>query len=97
MQRVQETIREKVFKRLNQEIPYLVKQENIGWTELPNGGIRIDQRLIVPKSSQRVVLLGKGGQLLKRITMEAARDLELIFDRKVYLNLMVQEKKNYSC
>jgi GTPase Era involved in 16S rRNA processing len=42
-----------------------------------------------------VVILGKAGALLKKLTSEAAKDLEEIFQRKVYLNLMVQEKKNY--
>ena len=46
-------------------------------------------------SSLQVVILGKAGALLKRLTMEASRDLELIFNKKVYLNLMVQEKRNY--
>lgn len=39
------------------------------------------------------MILGKAGALLKRITIHASKDLERIFDRKVYLNLMVQEKK----
>jgi len=95
MQRVNEIIREKFFNRLNQEIPYLVKQRNIGWTMLPDGAIRIDQTLIVRKASQKAAVIGKAGATLKKLTAEAVKDLEAILNRKVYLNVMVQDKKHY--
>lgn len=54
LERVQEIIKEKLFKYLHKEIPYQVLQENMGWTELEGGKLRIDQKMTVPKNSQRV-------------------------------------------
>lgn len=47
-------IRAQLYRFLHQEIPYQVVQENLGWTEMDDGKLRIDQKLTVPKSSQRV-------------------------------------------
>lgn len=55
--RVEEVIREKLFERLNKELPYSITQENIGWTNLSDGALRIDQRLIVDSQSQACVEL----------------------------------------
>jgi GTPase len=84
-----EVIREKIFRRLNSEIPYEVYQENEGWTELTNGALRIDQVLIVKKKSQQAILVGTKGENVQGISLEASRDLSTIFNRKVWLRLRV--------
>lgn len=49
-----EVIREKIYQQFHYEIPYLVSQENLGWTELTDGTLRIDQYIFVEKESQQV-------------------------------------------
>jgi GTP-binding protein Era len=86
-----EIIREKLFRHLNQEIPYQIVQENVGWTEDPNRGIlRIDQKLFIRKESQRAILHGQ----MKGIIFEAERDLATAFGVKVQLNVNVVVRKD---
>jgi len=85
-----EIIREKLFRHLNREIPYLVVQENVGWTEDPVRGIlRIDQKFYMRKESQRAILHGH----LKSIILEAERDLATAFGMKVVLNVNIVVRK----
>jgi len=86
-----EIIREKLFRHLNQEMPYLVVQENVGWTEDPVRGIlRIDQKFYIRKDSQRAILLGH----MKSIILEAERDLATAFATKVVLNVNIVVRKD---
>lgn len=85
-----EIVREKLFRHLNQELPYLVVQENVGWTEDPlRAIIRIDQKLYVRKDSQRSILHGH----IKSIIYEAERDLATALGTRVILNLNVIVRK----
>lgn len=85
-----EIVREKLFRHLNQELPYLVVQENVGWTEDPiRGTIRIDQKLYVRKDSQRSILHGH----IKGIILEAERDLATALGCRVLLNMSVVVRK----
>lgn len=87
--RVHEVIREKIFCRLNQEIPYGITQETRGWMDLPNGGVRVTQQLYVQSANQQGILIGKQGAVLSIITREAIKDLEAVLLRPVELNLQV--------
>lgn len=53
-QRVMETIREKIYRRLNKEIPYEVEQRNVDWYEMEDGTLRIENNLYVPQESHKV-------------------------------------------
>jgi len=92
-ERAQEIIREKIYQRINQEVPYGVYQFNVGWTDLPDGSLRIDQSIMVPKLSQKAMLIGKQGKTIKAIIRQSAEDLKAIFNRNVYINLMIQHKE----
>ena len=86
-----EVIREKIFRHLNQELPYLVVQENIGWTEDKLRGILIiQQKFFIPKESQRAILHGH----MKGIVFEAERDLTSLFGVKVQLRVVVVVRKD---
>lgn len=85
-----EIIREKLFRHLNQELPYLIVQENLGWTEDPaRGTIRIDQKLYVRKDSQRSIVHGH----IKGIILEAERDLATALGSRVLLNITIVVRK----
>jgi GTP-binding protein Era len=88
--RVVETIKEKLFTRFNQEIPYVIRQKNMGWTELPDGTLAIQQALYVSKESRRVMLLGRGGSAIRFVREAAQRDLSVMFNRPVRLYLTVK-------
>jgi GTPase Era involved in 16S rRNA processing len=86
-----EVIREKLFRHLNQELPYLVVQENIGWTEDKLRGIlTIQEKFYIPKESQRAILHGH----MKGIIFEAERDLTSLFGIKVQLRVHVVVRKD---
>ena len=83
--RVSEAIREQIYVLFNYEIPYRIKQETVGWTELPSGVLRIDQRIILPKKSIIGTFLGHQGANIKRVAQSATVDLEDFLQRKVQL------------
>ncbi|EGG22455.1 hypothetical protein DFA_04581 [Cavenderia fasciculata] len=92
--RASEIIKEKVYERMRQEIPYAVQQAMVGWTNFSNGDLRIDHDLIVQKDSHKSAILGAGGRTIKSIYLEAKKDLEKVFNRRVHLFLTVKVKKN---
>lgn len=90
-----ETVREKVFRLLGDEIPYsttvMVEQfEQEG--ELR----RIHAAIIVDKESQKAIVIGKGGEKLKAIGTEARQDLERLFGGKVFLKLWVKVRSGWA-
>jgi len=90
---VSEIIREKIFLHYRQEIPYstAVKVE-----EFREGDpIYIRAVIFVERESQKGILIGKGGQALKRVGTEARKEIEAILGKKVYLELWVKVKKDW--
>ncbi|MFZ8834163.1 MAG: GTPase Era [Candidatus Caldipriscus sp.] len=90
---VAEIIREKIFLHYRQEIPYstAVKVE-----EFREGDpIYIRAVIFVERESQKGILIGKGGQALKRVGTEARKEIEAILGKKVYLELWVKVKKDW--
>jgi len=92
--RVVEIIREKLFIRFNQEIPYLVKQLTSGWEITKKGDLNIQQTLYVLKDSQKAMLIGKSGYGLRFISQSSSIDLERIFGRKVNLFIYIKTVDN---
>ena len=69
-----EITREQVFNRLHQELPYRSTVETDIWKELRDGSVRVEQTIYVERESQRKIVLGKGGALIKAIGAAARRD-----------------------
>ncbi|KAK5578828.1 hypothetical protein RB653_008501 [Dictyostelium firmibasis] len=92
--RAEEIIKEKLYSKLRHEIPYSVIQSTVGWTNFKNGDLRIDHDFIVTKPSHKAFVLGKNGQTIKAIYLEAKKDLEKVFNRRVHLFLSVKQKDN---
>ncbi len=93
-----ELIREKVFLFLGDEVPYAVAVEVTSFREDAldaSGLIAIDADIHVERSSQKGILIGKGGQMLKKIGTEARRDMEALLGAKVFLNLWVKVSKGW--
>lgn len=93
---VAEGIREKIFRLTHQEIPYAcaVRVEEISERERPEC-LYIRGTIFVEQDSQKGILIGKGGSMLKRIGSAAREDLERFFGLKTYLDLRVQVRRNW--
>ena len=85
-----EITREKLFMRLDRELPYAAAVETESWTERKDGSARIDQAILVRRASQRAIVLGAGGRRVKAIGESARAELERLFDRRVHLFLRVK-------
>ncbi len=90
-----EITREKLFLRLHDEIPYDVATETAGWEEFDNGDVRIDQTIYVRRTSQRAIVLGKGGARIKAIRQAAQVELAEALDRPVHLFLTVRVREGW--
>jgi GTP-binding protein Era len=89
---VAELIREQVFEMTNQEIPYAtaVEVEQFDESERETEGkVHIHARIIVEKPGQKAIVIGKGGQMIKRIGTQARKAVEHVLDCHVYLELFV--------
>ncbi len=92
---VAEIIREKVFIFLREEIPYSVYVSCEEFEER-NGLIYIEAIIYVERESQKGILIGKGGSMIKKISTEARKDIEDLLGSKVYLSLRVKVHKKWS-
>jgi GTP-binding protein Era len=89
-----EITREKLMLRLHDELPYRATVETETWTEQPNG-VRIDQTIYVERDTQRKIVLGKGGQTIKAISMAAREEISRLVERPVHLFLFVKVRENW--
>ena len=92
---VSEMIREKVFQLTNQEIPYSVAVEVEKFIEQPKS-IKIYARIWVEKKSQKGIVIGHQGSLLKKIGTSARRDIEQMLGTKVWLDIHVSIKDKWT-
>ena len=69
-----EITREKIYERLHEELPYQATVETTAWQEQKNG-VRIEQTIFVERDSQKRIVLGKGGSMIKQLSMEARKEL----------------------
>ena len=92
-----ETVREKVFQFCGEEIPYSVAVVVEEFKERePPKPVYIRAVVVVEKNSQKGIMIGKGGRMLKRIGSAARADLQTLIERSVYLELWVKVEKNWS-
>ena len=91
-----EIIREKVLRTTNKEIPHGVAVVVEKFTEDPKTGmVSIHATIYCERASHKGIILGKGGEGLKRIGTYARQDIENLLGAKVYLNLWVKVKENW--
>ncbi len=90
-----ETIREKLFRQLGDELPYAATVEIERWEELP-GLRRIHAAIVVDRAAQRPIVIGAGGARIKQIATDARLDLERLLGTKVFLELFVKVKSGWA-
>ncbi len=91
---VSEIIREKVLLNFKQEIPYSVEIIVESYKE-EEEIIRIAATIFVMRESQKMIILGKGGQAIRRLGTDARKDIEAFVDKKVFLDLTVKVNKDW--
>jgi GTP-binding protein Era len=90
-----EITREKIFRRLHQELPYQSTVETDSWTARKDNSIRIEQTIFVERESQRKIVLGKGGATIRSIGADARKELAEIVGQPVHLFLFVKVRENW--
>ncbi|MBT0585802.1 GTPase Era [Alteromonas oceanisediminis] len=91
-----EIIREKLMRFTGDELPYSVTVEIEQFMQTETGMLRIGGLILVERETQKRMVIGKGGTHLKRIGAEARKDMENLFDNKVFLELWVKVKSGWA-
>ncbi len=91
---VNEKIREKILMHYKKEIPYSVEVETEEFVE-EEKIIRIRSVIMVERDTQKGIIIGHKGAAIKRVGTEARKDLELFFEKKVFMELYVKVNKNW--
>ncbi len=92
---ISEIIREKIFELYGEEIPYSTTVLINEFKDRPHKKVYIDATIYVEKESQKGILIGKGGEALKRVGETARKDIESFLNREVFLKLWVKVRKNW--
>ena len=91
-----EIVREKILERTQDEIPHSIAIEIINVSRREEGKKdKYDVNIYVERNSQKGIVIGKDGKLLKEIGTEARKDIERLLDRTIYLNLWVKVKDKW--
>ena len=90
-----EIIREKLLWNLEREIPHGTAVEITRFSERDNGIIDIDATIYCEKASHKGIIIGKRGDMLKKISTQARNDCEKFMGTKVYLTTWVKVKENW--
>ena len=89
-----ELVREKIFELFNEEIPYQTTVKVSKFEEKENL-TRISAVIVVQRESQKAIILGTGGSMIKKLGTVSRISLETFLDRKVYLELFVKVRNNW--
>lgn len=92
---VAEIIREKLFYKLQQELPYSLTVVVEGIEE-KNDIAMVRARILVERDSQKSIVIGKGGSMLKSVGIQARMELEKMFGMQVHLQLFVKVEKDWT-
>jgi GTP-binding protein Era len=89
-----EIVREKAIQAMYHELPYALAVKVDKYEELPKL-LRIEATMNVERDSQKKILIGRKGEMLKKIGTQARKELEELFDTKIYLGLFVKVVPNW--
>ncbi|MBD3866662.1 MAG: GTPase Era [Acidobacteria bacterium] len=89
-----EYVREKILRRTRQEIPHAVAVLIGSWEER-DGFVYVDATILVERESQKAIVIGKGGELLKQVGTESRLELEALLGVRMHLTLWVKVRKDW--
>ena len=92
---VGEIVREKLLRNLDKEIPHGTAVEVTRFSERDNGIIDLDVTIYCEKASHKGIIIGKNGEMLKKISSHARQDIEKFMGTKVYMETWVKVKENW--
>lgn len=92
---VSELIREKVLELTREEVPHSVAVVVEGLQRNENDKVTVHASIIVERTSQKGILIGKGGKMLKEIGTRARRDIEVLLGDKIFLDLWIKVQKDW--
>ena len=92
---IAEIIREKMLWNLDKEIPHGTAVEITRFSERDTGVIDVEATIYCEKASHKGIIIGKGGQMLKKISSQARADCERFMGAKVYLQTWIKVKENW--
>ncbi len=90
-----EMVREKIMRQLGAELPYQITVE-IEEFKQEDHILHIHALILVERDGQKKIIIGDKGERIKRIGQEARKDMEILFDSKIMLNLWVKVKSGWS-
>ncbi len=90
-----EITREKLFLRLHEELPYALTVETTEWKVLKDQSVRIEQTIFVERESQRRIVLGSKGQMIKEIGQASREEISEIAGVPVHLLLFVKVRERW--
>ncbi len=93
---VAEMIREKVFRLTRDEVPYSTAVVVESFIERENGVIAISAAIMLERDTQKGIIIGAKGEMLKKIGSQARQDIERLLDTRIYLELFVKVVENWS-
>ncbi len=94
-QMLAEILREKLLMCLDAEIPHGVAVETTSYKTRDNGMVDLDMTVYCEKASHKGMIIGKGGEMLKKVSTLARRDMEKLLDTSVFLQVWVRVKENW--
>jgi GTP-binding protein Era len=92
---VAELVREKLLARMREEMPHSIAVVTDDYEEDPSGLLRVRAYVFVERESQKGIVIGKGGATLKAAGAEARSEIELLFGRRVFLELRVKVEPDW--
>ncbi|HET6513333.1 MAG TPA: GTPase Era [Candidatus Kapabacteria bacterium] len=92
---VSEFIREAVFKKYGEEVPYSTEVEIREFAERESGKWFINADIVVERESQKPIIIGKGGVAIKELGQRARKEIETFLDHPVFLELHVKTKSDW--
>jgi GTP-binding protein Era len=90
-----EYVREKLLHHTRQEVPHALAVVVEDWIEDDSGTVRVHAVILVERDSHKGIVIGKGGEMLKRVGTEARLDLERLLDTRVVLKLWVKVRRDW--
>ena len=92
---IAELIREKILHATQDEIPHSIAVDLEEFTQRDNGTIFIRATIYVERASQKKIIIGKGGSMLKNVGKAARPEIEMLLGTKVFLDLWVKVKRDW--
>ncbi|GAA4644021.1 GTPase Era [Pontixanthobacter gangjinensis] len=91
-----EITREQLYKQLHEELPYDSAVRPESYTQKKDGSVEVRQQIVVGRDSQKPIVLGKGGSMIKSIGEAARKELSEVLGQKVHLFLHVKVDENWA-